>query len=100
MLKACDAGIPVVNVDEVMDTDAIREGGGNIVGTYTTDNVAVGAQGAEFICSKIESGEVAIIEGTAGNVNSNARTPVSYTHLDVYKRQVSQRHMQKKGQTL
>ena len=74
VLKACDAGIPVVNVDEVMDTDAIREGGGNIVGTYTTDNVAVGAQGAEFICSKIESGEVAIIEGTAGNVNSNART--------------------------
>ena len=74
VLKACDAGIPVVNVDEVMDTDAIREGGGNIVGTYTTDNVAVGAQGAKFICSKIESGEVAIIEGTAGNVNSNART--------------------------
>ena len=34
-----------------------------ILWELTPDNVAVGAQGAEFICSKIESGEVAIIEG-------------------------------------
>lgn len=74
VLKACDAGIPVVNVDEGIDADAVKEGGGNMVGMYTTDNVLVGQKAAEYITEQIGSGEVAIIEGTAGNVTSNDRT--------------------------
>ena len=74
VLKACDAGIPVVNVDEAIDADAVKEGGGNMVGMYTTDNVLVGQKAAEYITEQLGSGEVAIIEGTAGNVTSNDRT--------------------------
>ena len=66
VLKACDAGIPVVNVDEGIDADAVKEGGGNMVGMYTTDNVLVGQKAAEYITEQIGSGEVAT---------------VSYTHL-------------------
>ena len=75
VIKACDAGIPVVNVDEAIDADAVKEGGGNMVGIYTTDNVIVGQKGAEYITEQLGgSGDVAIIEGTAGNVTSNNRT--------------------------
>lgn len=74
VIKACDAGIPVVNVDEAIDAEAVQEGGGNMVGIYTTDNVIVGQKGAEYICEQIGEGQVAIIEGTAGNVTSNNRT--------------------------
>ncbi|MDD3337702.1 MAG: substrate-binding domain-containing protein [Lachnospiraceae bacterium] len=74
VIKACEAGIPVVNVDEAIDAEAVKEGGGNMVGIYTTDNVIVGQKGAEYISEKIGSGQVAIIEGTAGNVTSNNRT--------------------------
>ena len=52
----------------------MKEAGGNMVGMYTTDNVLVGQKGAEFITEQIGSGQVAIIEGTAGNATSNDRT--------------------------
>lgn len=73
--KACEAGIPVVNVDESIDAEAVKEAGANMVGVYTTDNILVGQKGAEFITEQIGGeGQVAIIEGTAGNVTSNNRT--------------------------
>lgn len=80
--KACDAGIPVVNVDEVMDADALKDAGATVVGVYTTDNVLVGQRGGEFIAEKLGgAGEVAIIEGTAGNINSNNRTSGAADYL-------------------
>ena len=60
VLKACDAGIPVVNVDEGIDAEAVKEGGGNMVGMYTTDNVLVGQKAAEYITEQIGSGEMCI----------------------------------------
>lgn len=74
VVKACEAGIPVVNVDEGIDAEAVKEAGGNMVGMYTTDNVVVGQKGAEFIAETIGEGQIAIIEGTAGNATSNDRT--------------------------
>lgn len=74
VVKACNAGIPIVNIDEAIDEDAVKEAGGNMVVRYTSDNEVVGQQGAEFITEQIGSGKVAIIEGTAGNVVSNSRT--------------------------
>jgi D-allose transport system substrate-binding protein len=49
--------------------------GGNVEGFITTDNVAVGAKGADFIVEKLgtQGGEVAIIEGKAGNASGEAR---------------------------
>lgn len=74
VIKAVNAGIPVVNIDEGIDPDAVKAGGGNMVGLYTTDNVLVGEKGAQYITEQIGEGKVAIIEGTAGNITSNNRT--------------------------
>jgi len=75
VVKASQAGIPIVNVDEAVDADAVKEGGGNMVGLYTTDNIVVGEKGATFVTEQLGgSGQVAIVEGTAGNVTSNSRT--------------------------
>ncbi len=75
VIKACEAGIPVVNVDESIDAEAVKAGGGNMVGLYTTDNLLVGKKGGEFIVEQLGgAGQVAIIEGTAGNVTSNNRS--------------------------
>lgn len=69
--KATEAGIPVVDVDEAMDQDALKDAGTSVVGIYTTDNEKLGANAAEYIAGKLgEGGKVAIVEGAAGNINS------------------------------
>ena len=83
VLKACEAGIPVVNIDESIDAKAVQEGGGNMVGLFTTDNILVGQKGGEFIDSVLGGeGQVAIIEGTAGNVTSNNRSTGAKEYLE------------------
>lgn len=64
-----------MNLDEKIDMDNLKKAGGNVEGFVTTDNVAVGAKGADFIINKLgaEGGEVAIIEGKAGNASGEAR---------------------------
>lgn len=75
VVKASQAGVVVVNVDENIDLAQVVADGGNMAGHYTTDNILVGRMGAQFIVDKIGGeGQVAIIEGTAGNVTSNNRT--------------------------
>jgi len=66
-------GIPVVNLDEKIDSDELAAAGGYLVGFATTDNVAVGANGAGYIIENTEPGEVAIIEGKAGAVSGENR---------------------------
>lgn len=74
VIKACEAGIPVVNLENAIDAEAVKEGGGNMVAFYTTDNVAVGQEGAEFIREQIGEGQVAILEGMTGDKVSDDRT--------------------------
>lgn len=68
-------GIYLVNLDEKIDMDSLKKAGGNLEGFITTDNVAVGAKGADFIIQKLgtQGGKVAIIEGKAGNASGEAR---------------------------
>jgi D-allose transport system substrate-binding protein len=73
IVAANAAGIPVVNLDEKVDADELAAAGGYLVGFATTDNVAVGATGAAYIIENTEAGEVAIIEGKAGNASGEAR---------------------------
>lgn len=72
-VKAAQAGVVVVNVDENIDLEAVIAEGGNMAGHYTTDNIVVGNTGAQFIVDQIGQGQVAIISGTDGNVTSNNR---------------------------
>ncbi|MBJ3815880.1 D-allose transporter substrate-binding protein [Shimwellia pseudoproteus] len=73
--KAWKNGIYLVNLDEKIDMENLSKAGGNIEGFVTTDNVAVGAKGAEYIINALgdAGGEVAIIEGKAGNASGEAR---------------------------
>ncbi len=80
--KACEKGIPVVNVDETIDFEAVQAAGASMVGLYTTDNEIVGAKAGEYICDTIGEGQVAIIEGTAGNVTSQKRSSGCSNYID------------------
>jgi D-allose transport system substrate-binding protein len=75
IIAANKKNIPVINVDEQVDFQQLRAQGGNMIGNYTTDNIAVGRKGGEFIVSKIgRGGKAAIIQGTGGNVTSRMRS--------------------------
>ncbi|KAF5062362.1 D-allose transporter substrate-binding protein [Proteiniclasticum sp. QWL-01] len=74
VVSANQKGIYVMNIDEKLDMAQLKAQGGAVIGFATTDNVAVGKKGAEFINGKIEKGsKVAIIEGKAGNTSGEAR---------------------------
>ena len=73
--EATKAGIPVINIDEQINMDALGVAGGAVIGFVTTDNTAVGASGASFIVDQLGAagGQVAIIEGKAGTASGEAR---------------------------
>jgi len=74
IVKANKKGIPVVNLDESVDREALYKAGGSIVGFVTTNNFNVGKQAAHFVAEKIGgAGEVAVIEGMAGNKSGEDR---------------------------
>ena len=72
---ATKAGVPVINIDEQLNMDALSVAGGSVIGFVTTDNTAVGATGATFIVEQLGAagGQVAIIEGKAGTASGEAR---------------------------
>ncbi|TKI05455.1 D-allose transporter substrate-binding protein [Martelella alba] len=73
--KAYQQGIHLVNIDEKIDMASLAKAKGNVEAFVTTDNVKVGATGARFIINKLgaSGGQVAIIEGKAGNESGEAR---------------------------
>ena len=73
VVKANKKGIPVVNVDEGIDLKALKDAGGSVYAFIRTDNFKIGEQAADFVASKFSGGEVAIIEGMAGNSSGDAR---------------------------
>ena len=73
ILMANERDIPIINVDEPVDFDELRASGGSMIANVTTDNIAVGRRGGQFIVDTIGTGQVAIIEGTGGNVTSQRR---------------------------
>ena len=73
--QANQKGITVINVDAKFDEAELANQGGSVVGFVSTDNVAVGNKGAQFIVDKLEKGaQVAVIEGKSGDQSSEDRT--------------------------
>lgn len=73
--EATAKGITIVDVDEKFDETELANQGGACVAFVATDNVAVGAKGAQYIVDQAGSGaKVAIIEGKSGNQSSEDRT--------------------------
>lgn len=74
IVKANQKGIYVMNIDEKIDMATLKSAGGSVIGFATTDNVAVGKKGAQYIIDKnANGGKVAIIEGKAGNASGENR---------------------------
>ncbi len=75
IVQANEKGIYVMNIDEKIDIDTLRNAGGSVIAFATTDNVAVGEKGAKFIITQLgeDGGDVAIIEGKAGNASGESR---------------------------
>jgi D-allose transport system substrate-binding protein len=73
--KAYKKGIFLVNLDEKIDMASLKQAGANVEAFVTTDNVAVGKKGADFIISQLgdKGGKVAIVEGRAGVASGEAR---------------------------
>jgi D-allose transport system substrate-binding protein len=73
--KAYKKGMFLVNIDEKVDMASLKQAGGNVEAFITTDNVAVGKKGADFIINQLGAagGKVAIIEGKAAAVSGEAR---------------------------
>ena len=73
--QATEKGITVVNVDAKFDADELANQGGACVAFVSTDNVAVGNKGAQWIVDQLEPGsQVLAIEGKSGDQSSEDRT--------------------------
>lgn len=74
--RANDVGIPVVDLDGNLDHAIAADAGVEIAFSIGSDNVAAGAQGAEWLVSQLGagvSGPVLVIEGLSGNVTGQKR---------------------------
>ena len=76
-LKAAqEAGIKVVDLDGNLDPAVLDKEGIKITFRIGSDNVAAGAQGAEYLVSKLgkdAKGPVLVIEGLSGNITGQKR---------------------------
>lgn len=71
---ATKKGIHIVNIDEKVNMDSLKELGGAVYAFVSTDNVQVGRMGAQHIIDQIGGkGQVAIIEGKAGAASGEDR---------------------------
>ena len=74
IVKATRAGIPVLAVDNRIDTAMAAEAGAKIVTYIGSDNEKGGEIAAEYIIKRLNGrGKVAILEGTPGHETSIAR---------------------------
>ena len=68
LVAATEAGIPIINVDEKVDPAAAEEAGVALTTVIASDNRDAGARAARYMIENIpDGGQVAIIEGKAGN---------------------------------
>lgn len=76
-LKAAqDKGIKVVDLDGNLDPEVLKQAGIEITFRIGSDNVAAGAQGAEWLVSVLGAdakGPVLVIEGLSGNITGQKR---------------------------
>ena len=76
-LKQANAmNIPVVDLDNNLDPAVTKEAGVDIAFHIGSDNEAAGAQGADFVVSKLgkdAKGPVLVIEGLSGNITGQKR---------------------------
>jgi ABC-type sugar transport system substrate-binding protein len=74
VVKANQAGIPVLAVDTRIDTAALRVAGGHIASFIGSDNVDGGRLAGERLAERLGGqGRVAVLEGVAGHETADSR---------------------------
>ena len=74
--KANEMKIPVVDLDGNIDPEIAAKAGVEVSFSIGSDNVAAGAQGADFVVEQLGAdakGEVLVIEGLSGNITGQKR---------------------------
>jgi D-allose transport system substrate-binding protein len=74
--QAADAGVPVVDLDGNLDPEVLAKANIEIAFSIGSDNVAAGAQGAEWLVGQLgadATGPVLVIEGLSGNITGQKR---------------------------
>lgn len=74
--KANEMNIPVVDLDNNLDPQVTKDAGVDISFHIGSDNMAAGAQGAEYLVGKLGAdakGPVLVIEGLSGNITGKKR---------------------------
>jgi ABC-type sugar transport system substrate-binding protein len=74
--RANELNIPVVDLDGNLDPDITKKAGVKVAFGIGSDNVAAGAQGADYVASvvgKDTKGQVLVIEGLSGNITGQKR---------------------------
>jgi D-allose transport system substrate-binding protein len=74
--QANEMGIPVVDLDANIDYEVAKEAGVEIAFTIGSDNLAAGAQGADYLVEVVgadATGPVLVIEGLSGNITGQRR---------------------------
>lgn len=67
-------GIPIINVDSPIDPEGAKAAGVRIATFISSDNVQAGNLAGTFVAQSLgNKGEVAIVQGLAGDVTSQAR---------------------------
>jgi ribose transport system substrate-binding protein len=74
VVKANQAGIPVLAVDTRIDTTALRTAGGHVASFIGSDNVDGGRLAGERLAERLGGrGRVAVLEGVAGHETADSR---------------------------
>jgi D-allose transport system substrate-binding protein len=74
LADATKRNIPIINVDEKVDTQAAEAAGVKITSVIASDNKQAGAEAAKYVIDNVKGGgKVAVIEGKAGNPSGQDR---------------------------
>jgi len=74
IVKANNAGIPVLNIDNRLDMDALKEAGGKVEIFIGSDNYQGGLVMGEYLIQKLNGkGKIAVLEGVPGQESSIQR---------------------------
>ncbi|HEV8487084.1 MAG TPA: sugar ABC transporter substrate-binding protein [Blastocatellia bacterium] len=83
IVKANRAGIPVVIVDTRVDSQALKQAGGQVAGFIGSDNFEGGKLAGEFIVKRLGGkGKVAILEGIPGHETGDSRLKGFHSALE------------------
>src|SRR5207245_221768 len=74
LVKATQAGIPIINVDELISEDSARSAGIDIATRIASNNYQVGQLVGQYVLDHVPANsKVAVLEGLAGNASGQGR---------------------------